>query len=178
MTATDENTIWFNPIVEDLARRGIPAHVEMTGGGVATIYVGKPRKLSAESAAELGVGFEAGDEFYPAVIGPGTFRPGASYGSAHELVVGPDDDGDDGDDAFVIFNIDNPATYDKVVDAAATIYEDDRRIAAAVAEDERVKAIHSESFAAASNGEPYTDLAAEAVEVIRTVAAEHHAEEE
>ena len=65
----------------------LPAIVEQTGGGCATIYVGLPDE----------------DDRYPLVIGPGWFDGGWPSGKAmfdlRDLYVGPDDDG-----------VSNPAT--------------------------------------------------------------------
>lgn len=69
-------------IVEGLVRRGIPAFVEHSGGGCATIYGG-------ESYVDA-----AGDQRWPVLIGPGAWHAegGPSFDTA-ELFVGPDDDG-------------------------------------------------------------------------------------
>jgi hypothetical protein len=65
-----------------------PAYVEQTGGGTATIYVGKP----GDGA------FNEWDR-YAAAIGPGTFNwtdPDASTFYLGDLYVGPDDMGEAG----------------------------------------------------------------------------------
>ena len=60
----------------------LPAYVEMTGGGVATIYVGERDE----------------DDRFLLAIGPGTFHwtddGGDSVFYAEDLNVGPDDDGE------------------------------------------------------------------------------------
>ena len=60
----------------------LPAYVEMTGGGVATIYVGERDE----------------DDRFLLAIGPGTFNwsddGGASVFYLGDLYVGPDDDGE------------------------------------------------------------------------------------
>lgn len=69
-----------------LTERGIPAFVEMTGGGVATVY-GGPDVRDA-----------AGETRYTFLIGPGWFDgPGWTLARADtaDLGWGPDDDGDD-----------------------------------------------------------------------------------
>lgn len=68
-----------------LAAEGIPAYVEQTGGGVATIYAGQPRED------------EDRGHRYPVIAGPGWFEgPDWTEGRAdtRELYVGPDDDGE------------------------------------------------------------------------------------
>lgn len=72
-----ERTIDMDKVAQLLRLLHIPAVVEMTGGGVATLYVGPP---------------DIQDQ-YPVVMGPGWFEgPGytKARGSAEELWVGPD----------------------------------------------------------------------------------------
>jgi hypothetical protein len=71
-----------------LTERGVPAFVEMTGGGVATVY-GGPELRDA-----------GGGTRYTFLIGPGWFDgPGWTLARADtvDLGWGPDDDGDDPD---------------------------------------------------------------------------------
>jgi hypothetical protein len=83
-------------------RHGIPAYVEHTGGGVATIYAGKPD--------------DAGR--YAACAGPGTFAHrfygGAHVGDSADFYVGPDDDGES---LFSAIPLD--ASDDDIADAIA-----------------------------------------------------------
>jgi hypothetical protein len=71
--------------IVDLLRRGdIPAVVEQTGGGCATIQIGD---LFTDAA---------GAERYPILCGPGWFegpRWKNARGDTEDLYVGPDDDG-------------------------------------------------------------------------------------
>lgn len=62
----------ISKLVED---SGVPCFVEMTGGGVATIYAGEPK-----------------DDVWPACAGPGTFGydSGPSLGDDREFSIGPD----------------------------------------------------------------------------------------
>ena len=66
----------------------VPVVVEMTGGGVATMYVGDP---VGDPDGELGAR-------YPVVLGPGTFGYGVhpSWGNWGDFVIGPDNDSADG----------------------------------------------------------------------------------
>jgi hypothetical protein len=71
-----------------LTGRGIPAFVEMTGGGIATVYGGAQFR-DADGQAR-----------YTFLIGPGWFDgPGFTLARADtaDLVWGPDDAGDDPD---------------------------------------------------------------------------------
>lgn len=71
-----------------LTGRGVPAFVEMTGGGVATVY-GGPQLQHADGGSR-----------YTFLIGPGWFEgPGWTLARADtaDLGWGPDDDGDDPD---------------------------------------------------------------------------------
>lgn len=70
--------------VVDLVRAaGIPASVQQTGGGTATIYAGATFP---------------GDERGPCVVGPGHYGwgQGPSAGNLFEFVIGPDDEGEAG----------------------------------------------------------------------------------
>ena len=61
---------------------GLSSSVEMTGGHVATIYVGRPNAYT---------------DRYALVIGPGSYDyddPSLSTFDVEELFLGPDDDGD------------------------------------------------------------------------------------
>lgn len=74
-------------VVEIVNRHGVPAYVEQTGGGTATIYAGVPYKD------------DEGDQRFPAVAGPGWFtEPGWRGGRStlYEFSIGPDDDGESG----------------------------------------------------------------------------------
>lgn len=78
-------TVSFDKLVSKLHKLGIPAYVEQTGGGCATVYVGTPFED------------ESGDLRYPVLVGPGWFAsPGwrNGFGDTAELAVGPDDDGE------------------------------------------------------------------------------------
>lgn len=70
----------------DILKSGdIPAYVEQTGGGTATIYAGVPYTDSE------------GNRRFPALCGPGWFDgPGWTHAHAttHDLYIGPDDDGE------------------------------------------------------------------------------------
>lgn len=66
---------------------GMPAYVEQTGGGTATIYAGTTAKD------------EDGDERWTAAAGPGAYgwgRDEISWGNLAEFCVGPDDNGEAG----------------------------------------------------------------------------------
>jgi hypothetical protein len=71
-------------IVDVLRMAGIPAYVEQSGGGCATIYVGEAQEVN-------------GDPRYAVLAGPGWFEgPGWSNGRGQtdDFSVGPDDDGE------------------------------------------------------------------------------------
>jgi hypothetical protein len=80
---TDELDLdWF---VNLLHAGDIPAFIEQTGGGCATVYAGVPYR-DADSRVR-----------YPCVAGPGWFegrRWTQGRASVDEFTVGPDDDGD------------------------------------------------------------------------------------
>ncbi len=83
----DPGTVNMDAVVDELGKLGVPAYVEQTGGGCATIYAGKLNPWTDHH----------GDRRYAAAAGPGSFEgPGWSRGRGHadEFVVGPDDDGD------------------------------------------------------------------------------------
>ena len=90
-TTTDpdvDSVINMDAIVEALHRMSVPAYVEQTGGGCATIYAG-PKGPSLVTP---------GEDDYPVAAGPGHFEgPGWSNarGYADDFVVGPNDDGVD-----------------------------------------------------------------------------------
>lgn len=76
-----DSEITSGELVEAIADRfpQQPISVEMTGGGCATIYAGRPNRAGR----------------YAVAIGPGTYRgPADSLFSFEELYVGPDDDGE------------------------------------------------------------------------------------
>jgi hypothetical protein len=85
-TTEEEVTINLDKIVEILKAQGIPAYVEQTGGGCATIFAGVKF-------------FDPGDGYdrYPAVAGPGWFE-GPDYTEARacheEFSIGWDDSGE------------------------------------------------------------------------------------
>jgi hypothetical protein len=91
----------FDKIVDELRKQDIPAYVEQTGGGVATIMVGEqtdreePIYRWSEGNRE-----QTGTQVVPrydVLAGPGSFAgPGwtNAYGDTADLAVGPDDDGD------------------------------------------------------------------------------------
>lgn len=90
----------MDKICELLKKRGIPAIVEQTGGGTATIYAGELRKKMVKATpAPLGHR-SAGSTFeerWQASAGPGWFKgPGWTNGRADtdEFYVGTDDDGE------------------------------------------------------------------------------------
>jgi hypothetical protein len=67
-----------------LNQRGIPAYVEHTGGGTATIYAGGTYTDPY------------GDQRYQALAGPGMFTLGGAGATADlaDFYIGPDDDGE------------------------------------------------------------------------------------
>lgn len=83
----DKYDVDMQVVAEIVSRAGVPAYVEQTGGGCATIFAGVAYK-DAE-----------GDERFPAAAGPGWFtgphfsEPRASL---YEFGVGPDNDGEGG----------------------------------------------------------------------------------
>lgn len=84
---TEKYEVDMQAVAEIVSRAGVPAYVEQTGGGCATIYAGVTYKDSE------------GDERFPAAAGPGWFagphfsQPRASL---YEFGVGPDNDGEGG----------------------------------------------------------------------------------
>lgn len=80
-------TLNLDTICTLLRERGIPAYVEQTGGGVATIYAG-----------EQNIPDPSGEWMrWQALAGPGWFEgPGWSNGRGHtsDFAIGPDDDGE------------------------------------------------------------------------------------
>jgi hypothetical protein len=94
----DTDIIDMDAICEILRAGDIPAYVEQTGGGCATIYAGVPYTD------------EIGDARYPCLAGPGWFAgPGwtAGRGWVDEFCYGADDDGET-DATYVMTN--DPAT--------------------------------------------------------------------
>lgn len=85
-TFRDEpDVIDLDAVVAELALLGIPAIVEQTGGGTATVYAGEPHDDGGDGA-----------ERYPVAAGPGHFTgPGWTRGRAYreEFSVGVNDDG-------------------------------------------------------------------------------------
>jgi hypothetical protein len=93
--------ISMDRVCELLRARGIPAYVEQTGGGVATIYAGKlePVQEPVYRWAPEGGRERAGTttvERWQAVAGPGWFEPGWQNPRADlsDFSIGPDDDGE------------------------------------------------------------------------------------
>lgn len=81
MTTTEPGTIDFDEVVRLLKEADLPAYVEQTGGGTATISVGEKRS----------------NERYDILVGPGWFEgPGWTNGrgSTDDLYIGPDDEGE------------------------------------------------------------------------------------
>ena len=77
-------------VCDKLRARGVPAYVEQTGGGCATIYAGTPVVLEGPDAEEF--------PEYPVMAGPGMFYgPGwtDARGLSHDFYVGPSSDFDD-----------------------------------------------------------------------------------
>ena len=72
----DPGLFSLDDLTARLTVRGIPAHVEMTGGWVATVYIGHRHD----------------DGTYDLIAGPGSYTPGASTAHVAEFAVGPDDD--------------------------------------------------------------------------------------
>lgn len=66
----------FSGVIAQLARDGIVAEVMHSGGGCATLYVGKPNDKG----------------FYDVVCGPGVFDDENSFGFTSEFWIGRDDD--------------------------------------------------------------------------------------
>jgi hypothetical protein len=97
-------------IVDLLNERGIRAFVEMTGGGIATVY-GGPESADADGVSR-----------YTCMIGPGWFDgPGFTLARADtaDLAFGPDDSGDD-PDAYTEVGPD--ATEEDISAAVAAMY--------------------------------------------------------
>lgn len=72
----DPGRFSLDDLAARLTARGIPAHVEMTGGWVATVYIGHRHH----------------DDTYDLIAGPGSYAPGSSTAHVDEFAVGPDDD--------------------------------------------------------------------------------------
>ena len=91
----------MDALASKLSARGIPSHVSMTGGGVATLFGGD---LVGSDQFEV--------ERHTLCIGPGTYGYGVrhSFGSWAELAIGADDDGD------TCAYWDGPRDLDRVVD--------------------------------------------------------------
>lgn len=83
----------MDKIAELVRAKGVPCYVEMTGGGVATIYAGESFQGHGWSNTEL-------DTMYPVLAGPGGFNSpeyGFSVGYLHDFYIGPDGDVDEFD---------------------------------------------------------------------------------
>lgn len=76
------SNINMHRVVELVREQGVDAHVENTGGNVATIYAGPERQD------------EHGDPRHAALAGPGAILDDRAVADSAELCVGPDDDGD------------------------------------------------------------------------------------
>lgn len=83
------NVIDFDKVVDGLKERGIPAYVEQTGGGTATIMVGEQKTRTVMGVDE--------DGRYDVLVGPGWFEGPMGFingrGDTGDLSIGPDDDG-------------------------------------------------------------------------------------
>ncbi len=94
----------FEAIAKALEAKGIPAYVEQTGGGCATIMVGKltPReepnytwKFLNEAGNGPGIDGTKMEDRYDLLVGPGWFDgPGwtEGRGDTDDLYIGPDND--------------------------------------------------------------------------------------
>lgn len=82
----DTDLVDMDRVAALVREAGLSATVEMTGGNVATLYVGDPVPSWIN---------DEDFERYPAMAGPGTYGWGAivSTASIHEFFIGPDDDG-------------------------------------------------------------------------------------
>jgi hypothetical protein len=77
-------------IVSLVTAQGVPAFVQQTDGGMATIYAGGTRT-------------EAGAEYFAVAAGPGWFsgpRWSEARGDDEDFCVGPDNDGSAPQDAY------------------------------------------------------------------------------
>ena len=86
MSVRPSDILDLDEIARLIRLAGIPAYVEQTGGGCATLYAGEPRETD-----DLPV--------YPAVAGPGWFEgPGNTKARAHrdEFSAGTDENAPDG----------------------------------------------------------------------------------
>jgi hypothetical protein len=89
-------------VTEGLRKQGIPAYVEQTGGGVATIYAGEPSDREEPLYVwQDGVRTQTGTQTvkrWPAVAGPGWFEglwtDANARAQTDEFVIGLDDDGE------------------------------------------------------------------------------------
>lgn len=93
----DAPDIDLDAIVAAIVKVGIPAYVEMTGGGVATIYAGEAH----DHTETIRFGPAAGETItykrWQALAGPGWFEgPGYTVARASrtDFYVGPDDEGE------------------------------------------------------------------------------------
>jgi hypothetical protein len=69
-------------LAEAVVDRGVPAFIEHTGGGCATIFAGA-----------LAFNPETGEARWPACAGPGRYEFGLVFADTEEFWIGPDDDG-------------------------------------------------------------------------------------
>lgn len=79
-----------------MAEHGIPAHVEQTGGNVATLYIGTNADDQEITTPTMAYAHMAECMRAPVLLGPGWFEgPGwtNARGSFDELFLGPDDQG-------------------------------------------------------------------------------------
>jgi hypothetical protein len=94
-------TLNLETICDMLRAKGIPAYVEQTGGGCATIYAGesfeRTEPMYSWASGEREVIGHGTETRFPALAGPGWFDgPGWTEGRADtaDFYIGPDDDGD------------------------------------------------------------------------------------
>jgi hypothetical protein len=122
-----------------LTDNGVPAYVEMTGGGVATIYAGEP---STVTHPDRGQGPDATVTFtvYPVLIGPGTYMHrtyGRSVAYVGDFYLGADSEhpglpvGVDGES--IGFTLDAIVSFEAVLYVARLIADDLTARAAALA---------------------------------------------
>lgn len=100
------------------AEHDIPAHVEQTGGNVATLYVGTAEGEQEPTEPTMAYNHMADCMRAPVVLGPGWFEgPGwtNARGTLEELFLGPDDQGQT--------THYEPESEDDIVETAAFLYD-------------------------------------------------------
>jgi hypothetical protein len=99
-------------IVSLVKAQGVPAFVQQTGGGVATIYAGATRA-------------EGEDEYFAVAAGPGWFsgpRWSEARGDDEDFCVGPDNDGSAPNDAYTTCKgMDEPVIAAEIVRRATNL---------------------------------------------------------